>query len=318
MSLCSYKNTPARECIICGGPLNITANKVFDTRFGINDHYNICFCRNCGLEQTSEIPSGEVLETYYNEFYNFSGQTSKIYSDIRRWFLSSIFYRIWIIIDGDISFHGYKNKGRLIDIGCNEGRGLTIYKKNGFEVEGLEPNKNAAKKARKKGHKVYTEQLNNFHPKLVYDVAVLSNVLEHSLQPEKVLSHISRILRPKGFLLISCPHSKSWQRTIFGRYWVNWHVPFHIFHFSRKALSKIINEAGFRIIEERQESPSLWMAQSLIARLFAKQGHATTIMRKTVLIASFMLVIRFLAFPLLWVGNISGRGDCLLVVAEKI
>ena len=296
----------------------ITSPNVFDTRFGIRNYYNICFCKTCGLEQICKMPSAESLETYYSEYYNFGEQLDKPYTRLRRWFLMSSFYRLWLTIDGDISFHSFKGKGRLIDVGCNEGRGLTIYKQNGFEVEGLETNKRAAEKARKNGYKVYTDQINNFYPKVLYDVVVLSNVLEHSLQPKNLLTDIARILRPKGFLLISCPHAKSWQRAIFGRYWINWHVPFHIFHFSQKTLAKLLKETGFKIIEEKQKSPSIWMAQSLIARLCAKHGYATTQMRKTFLIASLILIIRFLLFFLLWVGNTSGRGDCLLVVAKKV
>ena len=94
-------------------------------------------------------------------------------------------------------------------------------------------------------------------------------------------------------------------------------MPFHIFHFSPETLSKLLIETGFEIVEEKQKSPSIWMAQSLIARLFAKIGHATTQMRKTFLVAPLMLIIRLLLFPLLLVGNLSGRGDCLLVVAKK-
>ena len=52
-------------------------------------------------------------------------------------------------LDGDISFYSKHGKGRLLDIGCNEGRGLPIYKTNGFVVEGLEVNELAAAKARK-------------------------------------------------------------------------------------------------------------------------------------------------------------------------
>jgi hypothetical protein len=31
-----------------------------------------------------------------------------------------------------------------------------------------------------------------------------------------------------------------------------------------------------------------------------------------------MLLVRSLFFPFLWIGNILGKGDCLVVLAKKI
>ena len=44
----------------------------------------------------------------------------------------------------------------LLDVGCNEGRGLTMYAGNGFQAEGLELNRVAADAARQKGFVVVT------------------------------------------------------------------------------------------------------------------------------------------------------------------
>ena len=304
-------------CRVCGSQIFTTVSDVFDTRFGIENYYNIGLCKICGLEQTCSIPSITALRSYYDKYYNYNEQATGRYNELRHWFLQSVFHRIWTFVDGDITFLRFKKSGKLIDIGCNEGRGLAVYKKNGFEVEGLEPNTRAAEKARKKGYTVHTEPLNDFYPPSMYDVAVLSNVLEHSTQPESLLKHSARILRPGGVLLISCPHARSWQRTVFGKFWINWHVPFHISHFTQHILAKILNEAGFKIVLKKQKSPSLWVSQSIISRLFAEYGQATTQLRNAILVAGVAIIVRFLFFPLLWVGNIVGRGDCLLLVAKK-
>ena len=93
---------------------------------------------------------------------------------------------------------------------------------------------------------------------------------------------------------------------------------FHITHFSMTTLNNMLRVAGFEIQEEKQASPALWFAHSIIARLFAKPGRPTRELRDPVLIAFLMLLVRSLFFPFLWVGNILGRGDCLVVVAKKI
>jgi len=65
-------------------------------------------------------------------------------------------------LDGDISFHSRRGQGRLLDVGCNKGRGLLIYQHNGFSPEGLELNEKAAQDARKAGFTVHTQTLEEF------------------------------------------------------------------------------------------------------------------------------------------------------------
>ena len=229
----------------------------------------------------------------------------------------SFLYRFWTRLDGDIAFHERRGTGRLLDIGCNEGRGLRTYKSNGFQAEGLELNETAAAHAREAGFRVHTCLLDRFDPAVPFDFAVLSNVLEHSLDPRQMLLDTHRILAGGGRIWISCPNGDSWLRKAFGRSWINWHVPFHISHFSRGTLRQLLTETGYERIEIRQITPALWVAQSCIAYLFAKQGKRTDRLRSAFWTLFLMLFARLVLFPALWYGNLRGRGDCLIAVAIK-
>lgn len=305
------------QCLLCGGRTTASVEGVFDTRFGIDHLYDIGICGSCGLEQILSIPASEELKNLYETYYNFGGEKGTTYTSLRERFLFSFLYRYWLAIDGDISFHGRKGTGKLLDVGCNEGRGLKIYQRNGFVAEGLELNELAASVARSQGFTVYTQLLEEFKAKDSYDAVVLSNVLEHSLNPRDMLSHVSRILKPDGQVWISCPNNESWLRYIFGRYWINWHVPFHIVHFSSRTLGRLLNDSGFDVIDIRQETPSLWMGHSIIAWLFSKKGKRTTRLRSPLLVLSIMMLVRGFLFPVLWIGNRLGHGDCLVVTARK-
>jgi 2-polyprenyl-3-methyl-5-hydroxy-6-metoxy-1,4-benzoquinol methylase len=311
------QGSPSVGCLLCAGALNVTANGLFDTRFGIDGIYNVAKCDVCDLEQMFPVPTAAELKALYESYYNFGGQKGTRYEKFREKFLSSFLYQIWIHIDGDISFHGRTGHGRLLDVGCNEGRSLKIYKRNGFDVEGLELNETAAAVARAAGFTVFTCDLGQFQPAELYDVVVLSNVLEHARDPRQMLLDIARILKRGGQVWISCPNGRSWLRTVFGSSWINWHVPFHISHFSSETSRNVLHQAGFEVVASRQITPALWVSSSFVAKIFAKRGQPTRQLRNPVLMVGLLSFSRLFLFPALWIGNRLGRGDCLLTVATK-
>jgi 2-polyprenyl-3-methyl-5-hydroxy-6-metoxy-1,4-benzoquinol methylase len=304
-------------CLLCDNGSELVLAGVTDNRLGAPGEYEIRRCLACGLEQTFPVPTQPALTELYERFYNFGGVKGTLYTSLRQRFLSSFINRVWAKIDGDVAFHLKKGQGRLLDVGCNEGRGLAIFVRNGFRVEGLELNSNAAEVAREAGFTVHTCLIEEFHPHAKFDVAVLSNVLEHSLEPGKMLVDVHRVLADGGRIWISCPNSRSWVRTVFGKRWINWHVPFHISHFSESTLYQLLEKSGYTKIEIRQITPALWIAQSLIASMFAKPGKKTSQLRNPYLTLIFMTLARFVAFPALWLGNRLHRGDCLQVIAIK-
>jgi 2-polyprenyl-3-methyl-5-hydroxy-6-metoxy-1,4-benzoquinol methylase len=310
-------NSNTNTCLLCRGPLKLDGHSYIDTRFGIKETYTIGSCAVCCIKQIVPTPPAETLQELYECYYNFCGEHDTLYTKMRGIFYDSFLYQMWLAMDGDISFHRRQGTGRLLDVGCNEGRGLIIYRKNGYTVEGLELNRNAAALARSHGFIVHTDLIEDFLPQGLYDVVVLSNVIEHSLNPHDMLSHVARLLKPGGAVWISCPNNESWMSKIFGKSWINWHVPFHIVHFSDHALRRLLNSHGFSVTEFRDTSPALWAAQSLIASLFSQRGHRTGLLRNPLLILFLMFVFRGILFPFLWLGDKFGTGDCLIVTAKK-
>src|SRR5690348_15410066 len=104
-------------CLACGGTTTMVLDRVFDTRFGIDRLFGIARCSACGLEQTVPRLPLDELGGYYAAHYNFGGESGTTYTGLRARFLNSALYRLWLKIDGDISFHGRRGRGRLIDIG---------------------------------------------------------------------------------------------------------------------------------------------------------------------------------------------------------
>jgi SAM-dependent methyltransferase len=305
-----------RPCGICGHPCRVRLDGLFDGRFGAPGTFAVVECSGCGLEQTWPRPGAGELKELYERFYNAGIRADSAYHGLRESFFTSGLYRLWLTWDGDMGFHGRRGTGRLLDVGCNEGRGLSLYAGNGFEVEGLELNELAAALARRRGFRVHTMPLGQFRPQEPFDVVVLANVLEHAWDPVQMLAEVRPLLGPGGEVWISCPNAASLWRRVFGRAWVNWHVPFHLWHFSPAALRMVLQRAGFEIAAQESYTPALWLAQSLCVSLAAREGRANRVMRSAPMAAGLTLTARALVLPWFRHLNRSLTGDCLIVTAR--
>ncbi|HEX9464300.1 MAG TPA: class I SAM-dependent methyltransferase [Alphaproteobacteria bacterium] len=301
-------------CMSCGASTRPVLEHVLDNRFGAPGEWRILRCQACGLEQTAPRPNLAELKTLYETYYNYGGERDTTYTGWRERLIMSQLYQLILKVDGDISFHGEKGSGRLLDVGCNEGRPLVLYRRNGFKPEGVELNSRAAEVARRRGFMVYETDLAELRPSLPFDRVVFSNVLEHALAPRAMLADANRLLVTGGEVWISLPNARSWLRALFGRIWINWHVPFHLAHFDAKTLTRLLADSGFTVVSVKNVTPALWVAQSIIATIWRDNPKA---IRSAPLIAGFMIVARGLLFPILWLGNRLGRGDCLVIKARK-
>jgi SAM-dependent methyltransferase len=292
-----------RRCGHCGHGAETVLDGLSDDRFGAPGTFAILQCAACGLVQTWPRPGEGELKELYEKYYNAGIKPDSTYRGLRERFFTSSLYRLWLRWDGDMSFHGRRGTGRLLDVGCNEGRGLSLYAANGFQVEGLELNETAAALAR-------------FRPEAPYDVVVLANVLEHAWDPVLMLAEVRRLLRPGGEVWISCPNAASLWRRIFGRAWVNWHVPYHLWHFSPNTLQDLLDRANFSIIDSKTFTPALWVTQSICLKASRPEGGRNKLFRWAPFVALMTLINRLFVLP--FFPNINRRmaGDCLIVVAK--
>ena len=309
-------NQPLGQCLICGQSVQLMMTGLVDDRFGAPGTYDIIKCSHCGLEQTWPRPAENELKDLYERFYNAGVEPGGAYQSMREWFLSSGWYRLWLQWDGDLTFHLRRGAGRLLDLGCNEGRGLSLYAANGFTAEGLEINEKAAALARQRGFTVFTGTLDEYIPDEPYGVVVLSNVLEHASDPVAMLVQVARLLRPGGEVWISCPNADSLWRPVFGRAWINWHVPFHLWHFSPRTLKEVLARAGFRLSGMQSFTPSLWLALSWCAGRGSRAGQVKRLRRSAPAVAGLMLAARLMVLPFFFRANRRLRGDCLTATAR--
>lgn len=212
-------------------------------------------CKACGLVFVNPQPlfSAEELERLYAKEY-FNKDYMKFYGEEKPGALQSnepFSHRLDLI-------EKYKEKGKLLDIGCATGAFLRLAKEKGWETYGVEVSAYAAEIAGKKYN------LNVFKGKLedagfqdsYFDAVSASDILEHINNPADFLKKIRRILKEDGILYIAVPNCASFYFRFFGlisrfnqkNYFV---LPHHLYHFSPKTIRSLLGNAGFEIADLR-------------------------------------------------------------------
>lgn len=148
----------------------------------------------------------------------------------------------------------YRPRGRLIDVGTNLGMFVRRARGHGWELHGVEPSPGlAAIAARHEGVDIRAGSLEDArYPSDHFDVAVLTDVLEHVPEPYPLLAEIRRVLVPGGVLLVKVPNVR-WNELKFaiaqrlGRVTENDIFDAHerIVQYSETTLVRALRRSGF-------------------------------------------------------------------------
>lgn len=172
---------------------------------------------------------------------------------------------------------------KILDIGCGEGNLLAALK--GFdvagEIVGVEINDEAASLARKKVDRVFVGNIEEMElpHKNYFDCIILADVLEHLVDPWKVLKKCNRYLKKGGYIVASIPNIRHYSISIDLLLKGEWSYQLsgildvgHLRFFTRKEIVKYFREAGFEIEEVRYNhsftSRRFWLLNLLTLNIF--------------------------------------------------
>lgn len=232
-------------CNLCNGNEVKILTTAKDYRYHMTKNFfNLVRCNNCGLVYIDPKPDKKEIINYYPfEDYYFI-KKKPIVCIINNFFLK----RKATIIKK------YKNKGKLLDIGCGDGSFLYKMEQNGFDVFGLDISKEVCNIATEKldcKSNIFNTDLKDCNfPDRYFDVITLWHVLEHVPYPKQELFEINRILKDDGLLILGLPNIDSFAFKVFKKYWFNLDIPRHYYHFSTKSISKMLSSTGFKITKK--------------------------------------------------------------------
>lgn len=222
-----------------------------------HDGNEVLDCTTCRFKHLVPIPTADELAADYESDYY--AEHKPHYFDRHREDLDW-----WNLAYGDrydtIESNLDAGSRRLLDIGSGPGFFLLHGKEREWEVQGIEPSRQAAEHARGLGleveHAFYSEET---APNLgVFDVINMSEVLEHIPHPLPFLELVASHLSEGGLLSITVPNDfNPFQEVLrdsmsFDPWWVTRH---HLNYFDYDSLRGLVERAGFEVLLEEATFP---------------------------------------------------------------
>lgn len=260
-------NNEQMSCPVCLGKSNTRIREIFDDRYGQPDIFNLVRCTQCGHLMTAprldESQLGDLYGTYYprkhiniNDLKNEAALSIRPMARWRRWWSGTDNQGQYTVRPGEL----------MLDIGCGSGLSLLEAKAVGADVRGVEADPNVHRIATELGLKIHIGSLlDEPFPGEQFDLVVLNQVIEHMPDPALMLERLRPRLKPGGRMILVFPNVNSLWCRIFGKFWINWHVPYHLHHFTRAGFSKMVSRTGYRIRKVRTITPNLWTILQLRA-----------------------------------------------------
>jgi SAM-dependent methyltransferase len=145
----------------------------------------------------------------------------------------------------------YPRRGRLLEVGSSLGYLLEAFRKDGWEVVGVEPFYQACRHSREElGIDVKNAILETAGlPDASFDVVLLNHVIEHIDDPMRTLRLVNRILKPAGHFVIETPRYDTLVFKLLGRRERSLACSGHIYFFTTQTLKNLYEAAGFTTVQ---------------------------------------------------------------------
>ena len=233
------------SCNLCGSREHVLVRDCCDQRCKSKVPFSLVKCRQCELVYLNPRPSEREILTYYPPAYQAA--IRQLLQKVRQ----SRIGLIGLQIMRKLRKPPLSKVGKILDIGCSGGDYLAYLRTLGWEVYGIELDKDAVRHAREHfGLNVHLgtaeHTLNNFQNES-FDVITMWHVLEHMFDPSLVLAQVYRLLKPGGILMLEMPNFNSLWATVLGRDWFPLEIPRHLYHFTPLTLTAILNKTGFNL-----------------------------------------------------------------------
>lgn len=242
-------------CYLCGNAGQILHHNLVDSLFGAPGAWSFRQCPNpdCGLIWLDPRPTVSEIGKAYRNYYTH-GQPSDARQTRPARMLRTILHAASIALLGlRAERRRYKRMyldqmptGRLLEVGCGNGKRLARMQAMGWDVTGQEVDPVAADYVRAaRGIAVHVGPLEMMDVAEKYDAVIMSHVIEHVHDPVALLLTCHSMLKENGLLVVLTPNAESYGHRKFGVAWRGLEPPRHLHLLSCRTLVQMAQRAGF-------------------------------------------------------------------------
>jgi 2-polyprenyl-3-methyl-5-hydroxy-6-metoxy-1,4-benzoquinol methylase len=254
-----------------------------------------------------------IKHNYWALRYGYGGPDMSMWSRLLG-FLVYLVPNKSFYLDTHVMFLNAIRQGRVLDVGCGNGERLELLKQLGWNVKGLDLDRQAVNAARQKGLEADCGELKTMgYPADSFDAVIMSHVIEHVPHPGELLSECARVLKPGGRLVMLTPNAESFGLNYYGRCWRGLEPPRHLQIFSQPALEQIVKQAGLSVVKGK----SLVGPQVLYASHVIKTGKPMNSDSARLRLRSSLFVKWLTLVESLLIRFRPNRGEILAVIATK-
>ncbi|MDH5358582.1 MAG: class I SAM-dependent methyltransferase [Gammaproteobacteria bacterium] len=286
------------------------------------DRYDYFSCTNCKALFQHPMPTLEEINSFYPSDYSVFDQKAQVrkispfkqamfwckhgYTQLKpSWLyklLATLLSPLYTLDKPD-----YIENGKLLDVGCGNGRYLTTMRSLGWDVQGVELSENGLKVCQEAELRVHHgDLLSAKFPADTFDVITVRHVIEHIREPHPFMKELARILKPGGKLIIETPNSNALGRAFLGANWFANEVPRHLILFSPDNLIRLAKEYGLKKASLRLDSTPKIFLNSIDYIIDNKNKPSNKVRWK-----------RSLSRLYIWLARYTKRGDVIHSVFRK-
>ncbi|MBI4569152.1 MAG: class I SAM-dependent methyltransferase [Planctomycetes bacterium] len=209
-----------------------------------------------------------------------------------------------------------RRAGRLLDVGCGNGHHLAVAREHGWTVEGVEMDARRAARAREVfGLFVVQGAFEEAAARIEgrFDAVLMSNILEHLVDPVGALRAVAGLLAPGGMAYVDVPNFASARVLILGGNTPHLEPREHLWQFEPATLAALARRAGLRpaAVETRRFNRWSWRETRAAASLSggmrrAANGLALSALSTAADVAGDMLY-----------NSRRGNGDYIIMAAGR-
>lgn len=271
---------------------------------------NYVVCSGCELISQYPSPSREILPSFYPVNYrNFMPVERNLLVFLKTLQAKNFARRILAHIAG-----GSENK--ILDIGFGNGQLLLALSSLGCKrLYGSDFTARDCSYLEKEGIRLDFSDIEEVFPfPEKFDCIIMNNVIEHFLDPIKVLERCKEHLSENGKVILVTPNAGALELSFFKKFWAGFHAPRHTFLFSRRNIKLLAKSLGFRDVRvESFSDPGQWSISC--QNVFQSCRLSRTNLKNG--LAWYSVPLSIAVLPLVLLQNLIGKSTAMLCVLEN-